>query len=343
MKSIFTEVLYAMEKGEDTALVTIVDEGGSVPRGTGSQMLVGTKGRIVGTIGGGAVENQSKMMALRAINSKSSLSHEFLLRENETEDIGMVCGGDVTVWFQFIPANDPVWKAAAEAVLSQGEKRKGGLLVLDLESGVSVADEDGKVLAGCEVPSECMNAEHNGSKIGNRFAMPLPLGEMVYVFGGGHIARALVPLLHTVGFRVTVFDNRSEYAEAADFPQAEKVICGDYERLSDYVNISGEDYIVVMTNGHSHDFIVQEQILRQSFAYIGVIGSSRKTAAVNAKLMEAGIPKEATELVHTPIGTKIKAVTPEEIAVSIAGEMILVRATRREEIEQPGRKKCPMH
>ena len=90
------------------------------------------------------------------------------------------------------------------------------------------------------------------------------------------------------------------------------------------------------------DFAVQEQVLRGPYAYIGVIGSRAKTASVNARLREAGIGEAAIASVYTPIGTPIKAVTPEEIAVSIAGEMICVRAERREAagVKQGG---CPMH
>lgn len=89
-----------------------------------------------------------------------------------------------------------------------------------------------------------------------------------------------------------------------------------------------EDFVVIMTNGHMHDFQVEEQILRGAFAYVGVIGSRTKTASVNQRLREAGIPEESIAQVHTPIGTAIRAVTPAEIAVSIAGEMILCRAER---------------
>mgnify|MGYP003296811736 CR=1 FL=1 len=85
-----------------------------------------------------------------------------------------------------------------------------------------------------------------------------------------------------------------------------------------------------MTNGHSFDLEVQDQVLRGDFAYVGVIGSRKKTAAVNQKLRERGVPEEAIARVHTPIGTPIKAVTPEEIAVSITGELIYTRALRRE-------------
>ena len=139
-----------------------------------------------------------------------------------------------------------------------------------------------------------------------------------------------------------MFDCREEFADAERFPDADAVICGDYLKISDALTLDKEDYVVVMTNGHSHDFEVQEQVLRRPLAYIGVIGSRSKTAAVNAKLRAAGVPEEAIQSVHTPIGTAIKAVTPEEIAVSIAGEMIYVRALRRE----AGREVhhgCPMH
>ena len=117
---------------------------------------------------------------------------------------------------------------------------------------------------------------------------------------------------------------------------------GDYTQISDYLQFTGDDYIVIMTNGHSFDLEVQDQVLRGDFAYVGVIGSRKKTAAVNAKLRERGVADEAIAQVHTPIGTPIKAVTPEEIAVSIAGELIYTRALRREAtgIIATG---CPMH
>ena len=97
-----------------------------------------------------------------------------------------------------------------------------------------------------------------------------------------------------------------------------------------------------MTSGHTYDFTVQEQILRRPAAYVGVIGSRAKTASVNARLRAAGVDEGAIASIHTPVGVAIKAVTPAEIAVSIAGEMIYERALRREQagIHVHG---CPMH
>ena len=174
------------------------------------------------------------------------------------------------------------------------------------------------------------------------FVLPLPTEDQVVIFGGGHCAQALAPLLRTVGFRVTIFEERPEYARRECFPTAERIILGDYAKISDHLQLTSEDYIVIMTNGHSFDLEVQDQVLRGDFAYVGVIGSRKKTAAVNQKLRERGVAEEAIARVHTPIGTPIKAITPEEIAVSIAGELIYTRALWREAtgIIATG---CPMH
>ena len=174
------------------------------------------------------------------------------------------------------------------------------------------------------------------------FSLPLPVGERAVIFGAGHIARALTPLLRTIGFRPVVVDDRPGFATAEHFPQADRTICGDFDRISDYLTLTPEDYVVIMTNGHEHDFQAEVQVLRGETAYVGVIGSRKKTAFVNRRLREAGIPEEKIAFVHTPVGTPIKAVTPEEIAVSIAGEMICVRAARREAAGEVHHG-CPMH
>lgn len=318
MKSLF-ETMEA-ELGQDLMLVSVLSDSGSAPRGKGAQMLLGAAGRLAGTVGGGAVEHRAEEMAKELLVQKRSLAHFFPLHKGEG-DIGMVCGGEVELWFQFIGADDPSWAALAREVLERIEDRRGGFLVQRLDgSGAEIAERE---VPGC-------------------LSLPLPMGERAVIFGGGHCSQALAPLLKTVGFRVTVMDCREEFASPALFPEAERLICGDYGRISDYLTLTEEDYVVVLTSGHTYDFTVQEQVLRGPLAYIGVIGSRAKTAAVNRRLREAGIREEDIARVHTPIGTAIKAVTPAEIAVSIAGEMIYERALRREaggEVHHG----CPMH
>lgn len=318
MNAIFTKLLDEMEKGHDTVLCTIIAQSGSTPRGAGAQMLVGTDGLLCGTIGGGAIEGQSILLAQSLVSEKHNAVHEYTLRHNDGEDIGMVCGGNVTVDFRFIAADDAAWHDVAAAVLQRIAVRQRGYLTL------------GDIPALTDVPAV------------EAFSVPLPIGERAILFGAGHCSVALSPILQSVGFRVTVIDDRPELTDPGRFPGADAVICGDFSRISDYVNLTEDDYAVVMTNGHTHDFMVQEQLLRGKAAYIGVIGSRAKTANVNRRLLEAGISEERIAFVHTPIGTDIKAVTPEEIAISITGEMICVRATYREQagIKLHG---CPMH
>ena len=119
------------------------------------------------------------------------------------------------------------------------------------------------------------------------------------------------------------------------------MVC-EYDIIAESVTLTAEDYVVVMTNGHSGDLIIEEQVLRSPHAYLGVVGSRSKIAFVNKTLMDRGIPEEALKAVHTPIGTPIRAVTPAEIAVSILGELILCRAEIREG-EMPAHHGCPMH
>lgn len=336
MNTIFAKILYELEKGHDLVLVTIIGEDGSAPRGTGSQMLVNMDGRLLGTIGGGAVEHQAEGLALELLKEKRSDIHDYVLRRNSKgEDIGMVCGGDVSVWFQFIDHNDERWAKLAGDVCGAVFARTPMWLVQNLDGSFpALLDGQGEGDAVYCIPG-CKRTE-------TAFSMPLPVGERAVIFGGGHIARELAPLLTHVGFRVTVMDNRPEYADPADFPGAERVFCGDYMRVADYMDLGENDFVVVMTNGHAHDYDIEEQCLRRKLAYIGVIGSRKKTAVVNARLREAGVPEEGIAQLHTPIGTSIKAVTPAEIAISIAGEMIYERALRREADGQR-HSGCPMH
>ncbi|MGI5858337.1 MAG: XdhC family protein, partial [Tepidanaerobacteraceae bacterium] len=144
----------------------------------------------------------------------------------------------------------------------------------------------------------------------------------------------LVPILTHIGFRCVVYDDRPEFSSRDIFPMAYDLITADFNKISDHVEIGKNDYVVIMTRGHNFDFIVQKQVLRKDAYYVGVIGSRKKIAAINAKLLDEGIPQHIIDKVYTPIGLSIKAETPAEIAISIAGELIMVRATKAEELKE---------
>lgn len=158
--------------------------------------------------------------------------------------------------------------------------------------------------------------------------LPVPLPVRAVVFGGGHVGSATVSALSRVGFSCTLFDCRPEFANADKSHGAQQAVVGDYNAIAASLTLDERDYVLIMTHSHQHDFAVLEQVLRQPLAYVGFMGSRRKIATARECMLEAGISESALEAVHMPIGLDIKAETPEEIAVSIAAECILHRATR---------------
>ena len=332
MKKIFEALLERLERKEDTMLVTLTGHSGSVPRGTGSMMLLGREGRIEGSIGGGPGEMEMSAVGLQLLERRRCGTRRYVLQNRPGEESGAVCGGDIDVYFQFIAGSDAAWKIAAQQLLARIEERKGGWLALSLSGGVPALLDAGRGIVCGELRGEEAKAlcRHHAVCTQTHFALPLEIGERAVIFGAGHCAQALAPVLASVGFRVTVYDDRPEVAREAFFPQAERVICAQYEGIEENLPLEAGDYIVVMTSNHSGDLCIQRQLLRKEHAYVGMLGSRSKRAYVYQKLMEAGIPQEMIDHVHTPVGLAIRAVTPAEIAISIAGEMILERAKNRE-------------
>jgi xanthine dehydrogenase accessory factor len=160
------------------------------------------------------------------------------------------------------------------------------------------------------------------------YCEPVNVAGKTFIFGGGHVAQALAPVLTTLGFRCVIFDSREEYVTRELFPAAYGLVAGDFGRIGDKITITPNDYVVIVT--HNYDAVVEEQVLRNECAYVGLIGSRTKVAELKKRLAETGFSNETLDKVHAPIGISIKSETPEEIAISIAAEMILERATRRE-------------
>lgn len=344
MNTIFSEILNELKKSHDLVLSTIISQNGSSPRGLGAMMVTGSQGRILGTVGGGAVEQSCQQLSLQLLKERRSHAKAFTLSSGGNEDIGMVCGGNVEVWFQYIDASLPYWETLMAKLLQLLADRQETWLVFHLNGSLpALADRNGRILLGetAELITPLLPNEYR--KTERCFLMPLALCERAVLFGGGHCAQALVPVLTRVGFRVTVMDNRQELAAPKFFPDAEEILLGDFKNISASLTISKEDYVVIMTNGHNYDLDVLLQILQDPPAYVGAIGSKNKVAFINRKLREAGVAEEVIQKIHSPIGTPIRAVTPEEIAVSIAGEMICERALLREKHSLPPTHKCPMH
>ena len=148
----------------------------------------------------------------------------------------------------------------------------------------------------------------------------------VYIFGGGHVAQALVPVLTPLDFPCVVVEDRAEFARRELFPTAREVRLAEFSDPAVYAAITEDDYLCIMTRGHQADYEVLEQTLRSGVKYLGCIGSRRKLALCRERLLAAGFTAEEYAAVHAPIGLPIGAETPEEIAVSVTAQLIAVRA-----------------
>ncbi len=146
------------------------------------------------------------------------------------------------------------------------------------------------------------------------------------ICGGGHISCDLVKMAACLDFSIKVIDDREEFATKTRFPQADEVICDSFENLSQYLEDNA--YYIVVTRGHQADFECVKMILSHSYQYLGMIGSKLKVKTTFERLAAEGITEEQIRTIHAPIGLKIKAVTPAEIAVSILAEIVLEKNSR---------------
>ncbi len=155
------------------------------------------------------------------------------------------------------------------------------------------------------------------------FDLILPELKLI-VCGAGHIAIPLSRFARDVGFRVTVVDDRDDFAHPTRFPGCD-VIAADFAATLRNINLNHSSYVVVITRGHEHDADCLMEILKKETAYIGMIGSRRRVRFVLEMLEKQGVAKARLREVFTPIGTPIGAESPEEIALSIVTELVCVR------------------
>jgi xanthine dehydrogenase accessory factor len=152
----------------------------------------------------------------------------------------------------------------------------------------------------------------------------LPPGEL-YIFGAGHVALNLYKVARIAGFEVTVADDRSSYASRERFPEAREVLADDFAQIMQRVAPGENSFLVIVTRGHRDDMRILRWALDTPARYIGMIGSKRKVISIYRELENEGIPREKFQRVHAPVGLDIGAITPEEIAVAIVGELIAIR------------------
>ncbi|MDK9718367.1 MAG: XdhC family protein [Trichlorobacter sp.] len=298
------QILHEVAATGAGVLALIVERSGSAPRGVGAMLLLRPDGSCCGTVGGGSLEQQVVVALGQIRQDGHGVIRSFQLLP---EQDGMPCGGSLTLLLAKLSTTAiPVFAAAAAAL----EAGNGCTLQVYL-------DDNGQACWSVDLPKpDAMQC----------YSIPLqPVPELL-ICGAGHIGQALAPMAITVGFKVTVLDDRAELLGTDRFPASVTTVAvAGFDCCLQCQQITTSTAVLIMTYGHQHDRTVLEQTLVTQAGYIGMVGSRRKREELFGQLRAVGVSDEDLLRVRCPVGLQIGAETPAEIAVSILAEMIAVR------------------
>jgi xanthine dehydrogenase accessory factor len=360
VKELFQEIIDDLESGETVAMATIVKRKGSVPREVGAKMLVHSGGKISGTVGGGCGEAEVWRSALNVIDTK----RPSIVQVDLTEEIAMesqgVCGGifDVFVqpWHNKLLPGQPGMQDFARAINDALEGEQAIVLATIIAAGGAwrpcigqqmLVHENSETLGALTLPDapagltiQLIESAQKAISTGKPhienlpglanawaeiFIEPFVPNPVLLIAGAGHIAAPLASLAHLMNFSVSVTDDRASFASRERFPTARQLLVGDIESMLKNYPITPRTHIVLVTRAHAHDVQGLRAIIDSPAAYIGMIGSQRRVWAVFKLLHEEGIPAEKLARVRAPIGLNLGGGTPEEIALCIMAEIIMLR------------------
>lgn len=316
MKYLMEKVKEQVLMGNACYLVALIESEGSTPRSSGAFMLVNKNGFVAGTVGGGGMEYAAVLEAQNKLVEGETKS--FLKRYDLTTAAGIACGGYCSLQFCYLPAIQET-DMLAEYILFKLKGKYPWWLLIPLGEGYIRVEE------GLFIKKHKGFYEQDGKEY---YAEQYNYDGRVFIFGAGHVARELVPLLSHLGFKCVVIDDREEFAKPEVFPTAHKVLLADYTKLNEVCKLHCMDYAVVMTRGHVHDANCERFLLTTPVPYIGVMGSKNKAKLARETLLSEGYSETQLARIKTPIGLDIGSETPAEIAVSIAAQLIQVRSKR---------------
>ncbi len=345
MKEILAETIKWLAQGRAVAWATVVSNSGSTPRQAGSRMVIDPHGDIVGSVGGGKLEADTLQLVGELLPKAGRGVLEFQLTGKEASETDMICGGDATILVEsLLPADLELVKEIDHRV---GQENRTYMVtwITDKESTFAEAHTLGGPegwWAGKLNPAVAQSLDEQtlstlgqpvllaSEEPGERFLVEQfgPQSRLI-LFGGGHVSLEVAWLADRLGFDVWVVDDREEFANRTRFPMAQITLACPMERAIDEISFGQGSYVVILTRGHLHDLEVLAQVLDRETTYVGMIGSRRKRNMIFAELERRGVPQSVLAKVHAPIGIKMPAETPAEIAVSIAAELINVRAEQQ--------------
>lgn len=203
------------------------------------------------------------------------------------------------------------------------ESEQGDIYTETILCGKNAGEK--RILSGHDLENTRTTERENGRDV---FRERIGRQPKLIICGAGHVSVPIIKMGKMLGFAVTVLEDRPKFADNARAAGADTVICEAFEKALEGIHGDSDSWFVIVTRGHRYDTICLENILHKTYAYVGMMGSRRRVAIVKDQLEESGISRETLDAVHTPIGLKIGAETPEEIAVSVMAEIIQVKNSR---------------
>ena len=351
MKKVYKKLVQLLSAGENVVLATIFHSAGSAPRSAGAKMIICADGSIIGTVGGGRVEAETIELAKKVQIKRQSVIQPFDLTGSDAAGLGMICGGTGEILLDYLDAANDDNRLIYEAILTTMDKAQKAWLMTEVTAQTvagqtrqqCLVKKDGTIIGNFQGEPAFLEKMSSGpAKISihadahedrSFIVEPIRTTGVVYLFGAGHVSQQIAKLTDMVGFITVVIDDRPAFANRERFPQSEVMVVEHFECMPELA-IDQDSYLVIVTRGHLHDQTVLEQALQTNAGYIGMIGSKKKRDNLFKSLQEKGVSSANLQRVYSPIGIDIYAETPEEIAVSIAAELIKARAEREKCVAQ---------
>ena len=359
MKNIYIHLFNALKNKQPLALASIIEAKGSTPQKPGASALFSPEGLLEGTLGGGLLEADARKKAIQALKKSDSRLYKFCLNAESSSEEKPICGGEVRI---LIDADPEKHIDAFQSLSNSLGQRRFGLLAtfinrligeevtllrywieekkdlaINLRKHFSCFREEIKKALSegsprlVKVKDEILPAKAKESFLFLEPVFPFP---HLVIAGAGHIGQALAHLGGLLNFEVTLIDDRPEYANKERFPDADHIIVKDFNNALRDFPISLDTYLVIATHEHRHDATVLRQCINSEAAYIGMIGSTRKIELMQKKFLEEGWAAPGQfDRIYAPIGLAINSKTVEEIAISIASQLVLVRSQIRDKIK----------
>jgi xanthine dehydrogenase accessory factor len=301
-------------------LLVVAESSGSSPGRRGYKMAVASDGELIGSIGGGVMEvnlvEQSREILRDAETGRhgdAAIVSEQVHRKDAENASGMICSGSQTVVFFRLGA---IHAPDIQRLLEN--------LFAGRQATISIAENDFQVTAADPATAASTTDSYADDSI--LYSERIGFTNELFIIGGGHCALALSELMSKMDFHITLLDDRPELNTIDKNRYAHVIkIVDSYERIGDHVFSGRGAYLVVMTLGYKTDATVIRKLINGDYKYFGVLGSKAKMAAMFKEFRSEGIPSDRLDRIRTPIGLPIHSRTPEEIAVSIAAEIISVK------------------